>query len=324
MSNILLRVKTKNGQQVINNLTLNSTIKDLKQALSLLSSIPEAKLQVLTGFPPKTLDISQDDSSLVNSGISTGDTLILQESTNNTSIAPSSSTDKADERLSAATEPSSNLNNTLTEETINELSGILMKHIVAADNSCLFTSINFVLSGKVDESGEAAKYLRKLVAETILNESHNYDEAILGKPLEQYCSWIQNDTSWGGAIELAILSNFYGIEIAVVDTVNAIINRFGEDQNYPLRVFLMFDGIHYDPLFLEPFDGGKIQTIFETSDERMLQEAKLLAHEAKSSRQFTDVNKFTLKCMICNVLLKGQVEAQTHAKSTGHANFGEV
>lgn len=272
MSNILLRVKTKNGQQVINNLTLNSTIKDLKQALSQLSSIPEAKLQVLSGFPPKTLDISQDDSSLgkiifqvkfsvfnlfvltVNSGISTGDTLILQESTNNTSIAPSSSTDKADERLSAATEPSSNLNNTLTEETINELSGILMKHIVAADNSCLFTSINFVLSGKVDESGEAAKYLRKLVAETILNESHNYDEAILGKPLEQYCSWIQNDTSWGGAIELAILSNFYGIEIAVVDTVNAIINRFGEDQNYPLRVFLMFDGIHYDPLFLEPFD----------------------------------------------------------------------
>lgn len=190
----------------------------------------------------------------VNSGISTGDTLILQESANNTSIAPSSNTNKADERLSVATEPSSNLNNTLTQETINELSGILMKHIVAADNSCLFTSINFVLSGKVDESGEAAKYLRKLVAETILNERHNYDEAILGKPLEQYCSWIQNDTSWGGAIELAILSNFYGIEIAVVDTVNAIINRFGEDQNYPLRVFLMFDGIHYDPLFLEPFD----------------------------------------------------------------------
>lgn len=273
MSNILLRVKTKNGQQVINNLTLNSTIKDLKQVLSQLSSIPVASLQVLTGFPPKVLDISQDDSSLgklffrssfqclnsfvltVNSGISTGDTLILQESANNSSIAPSSNTDKADERLSVATEPSSNLNNTLTtEETINELSGILMKHIVAADNSCLFTSINFVLSGKVDESGEAAKYLRKLVAETILNERHNYDEAILGKPLEQYCSWIQNDTSWGGAIELAILSNFYGIEIAVVDTVNAIINRFGEDQNYPLRVFLMFDGIHYDPLFLEPFD----------------------------------------------------------------------
>lgn len=56
----------------------------------------------------------------------------------------------------------------------------------------------------------------------------------------------------------------------------------------------------------------------------MLQEAKLLAHEAKSSRQFTDVNKFTLKCMVCNILLKGQVEAQSHAKSTGHANFGEV
>lgn len=60
--------------------------------------------------------------------------------------------------------------------------------------------------------------------------------------------------SWGGAIELAVLSKFYGIEIAVVDSVNAIINRFGEDQQYEHRVFLTFDGIHYDPLYLEPLE----------------------------------------------------------------------
>lgn len=38
----------------------------------------------------------------------------------------------------------------------------------------------------------------------------------------------------------------------VIDTVNAIINRFGEDKNYTQRIFLIFDGIHYDPLYLEP------------------------------------------------------------------------
>lgn len=53
-------------------------------------------------------------------------------------------------------------------------------------------------------------------------------------------------------------------------------------------------------------------------------EAEQLAHEAKSSRQFTDVNKFTLKCMICDKLLTGQIEAHKHAKETMHANFGEV
>lgn len=53
-------------------------------------------------------------------------------------------------------------------------------------------------------------------------------------------------------------------------------------------------------------------------------EAEELAREAKSSRQFTDVNKFTLKCLVCNIFLSGQVQAQQHAKNTGHANFGEV
>lgn len=64
--------------------------------------------------------------------------------------------------------------------------------------------------------------------------------------------------------------------------------------------------------------------MFETTDERLLHEAETLAQEAKSSRQFTDLNKFTLKCLVCNVMLKGQVEAQSHAKTSGHMNFGEV
>ncbi|XP_066141054.1 ubiquitin thioesterase Otu1 isoform X2 [Euwallacea fornicatus] len=295
---ILLKVKTKDGQHVIKDLAAKNTIKDLKQALSKFSSLPIGNLQVLCGFPPKPLDISQDDLYLAQSGVASGDTLILQE----LSIPPEVTNKIPQVQETLQVESSNDL---LTVDS-NKLPGILLKHIVPADNSCLFTSINFVLNGKIDSSGEAATYLRQLVAETILNEKHIYDEAMLGKPIEQYCSWIQNDTSW------------------VVDTINAIINRFGEDQNYPLRVLLMFDGIHYDPLYMEPFDGSKIQTIFETGDERVLQEAKILADEAKSSRQFTDVNKFTLKCLVCNVMLKGQVEAQSHAKSTNHMNFGEV
>lgn len=64
--------------------------------------------------------------------------------------------------------------------------------------------------------------------------------------------------------------------------------------------------------------------MFPITDEKILQDAELLAQEAKSSRQFTDVNKFSLKCLDCQVLLKGQTEAQEHAKSSGHVNFGEV
>lgn len=53
-------------------------------------------------------------------------------------------------------------------------------------------------------------------------------------------------------------------------------------------------------------------------------EAEELAKEAKSSRQYTDVNKFTLKCLVCNTQMSGQIQAQQHAKTTGHTNFGEI
>ena len=52
--------------------------------------------------------------------------------------------------------------------------------------------------------------------------------------------------SWGGAIEISILSQYFNVEIAVVDTQSCRIDRFGEDKFYKERVFLYYDVIHYD------------------------------------------------------------------------------
>lgn len=238
-----LKIKTKNGQKVVNNLTQDTTIKELKSILSNVSNIPVNKLHVLSGFPPKSIDISKDDLNLGSGGIFSGDTLIIEERDVEVTVnQPNES------RVAKDTTPRSHV------EDPFDCPGILMKQIVPADNSCLFTSINFVLNGRVDESNKAAPMMRQLVAETIKADKHQYDEAILGKPVEEYCVWIQDDNSWGGAIELSILANYFGVEIAVVDTINAIINCFGEDQQFPHRVFLLFDGIHYDPLFMEPIE----------------------------------------------------------------------
>ncbi|KAL1132747.1 hypothetical protein AAG570_010699 [Ranatra chinensis] len=198
-----------------------------------------------------------------------------------------------------------------------------MRKVVPADNSCLFTSVGFVLGGKIDTS--CGNYMRQIIADQVSKDDENYSEAILGKPNKEYCKWILKPESWGGAIELAVLSHFYGIEIAVVDTMNTVINRFGEDKNYEYRVFLIFDGIHYDPLYRETLEADDtIQTLFLSSNEKVLQEAEELAQEAKSSKQYTDVNNFTLKCLVCHELLTGQHQAQTHAQTTGHMNFGEI
>lgn len=307
MAGFALKIKCKGGQNIVKGLTSQSTVSELKKQLSDLSNLNENDLQVKSGFPPKPVDLSDNDATLESLSICSGDTLIVEEN-KGASIAK-----KLEQETQYAHIAESQLN----------CPGILMRKVVPADNSCLFTSIGYVLSGKVDQT--SGQYMRKIIAEAVATETETYSEAILGKPNKDYCNWILKPDSWGGAIELSILSNFYGIEMAVVDTINAIVNRFGEDQSYPHRVFLIFDGIHYDPLFLEPLTpDGTIQTMFPVEDADMLEKARQLAIEAQSSRQFTDVDKFTLKCLVCQSFLKGQIEAQTHAKETGHMNFGEV
>lgn len=108
------------------------------------------------------------------------------------------------------------------------------------------------MNGKVDL--DVGSYLREVIAQHVSNDKETFNEAFLGKPNAEYCEWIRKSESWGGAIEVSILSSYYGVEIDVVDITNALINRFGEDMRYGMRVFLLFDGIHYDPLYLESFN----------------------------------------------------------------------
>lgn len=144
-----------------------------------------------------------------------------------------------------------------------------------------FLRLGYVMNGKIDT--EIHSYLREIIAQHVSNDKvcslfwfqvpnknecilqflrtepkkfylifkETYNEAMLGRPNAEYCEWIRKPASWGGAIEVSILANYYGIEIDVVDITNALINRFGEDKEYGMRVFLLFDGIHYDPLYLE-------------------------------------------------------------------------
>ncbi|XP_012058706.1 PREDICTED: ubiquitin thioesterase OTU1 [Atta cephalotes] len=309
MAGFVLRVKTKSGQKVVYGLTAHDKVSQLKAKLVELTGVPAAALQILGGFPPKPIDLDTSNATIEGVGIISGDTLIVEEK----QIV----FNRHEQRLD-------NLGRShiVDQENFANIPGVLMRKVVPADNSCLFTSVGYVLNGKVDTT--CASFMREIIANAVAADPNEYSEAFLGRPNAEYCEWILKPDAWGGAIELSILSKFYGLEIAVIDSINAIINRFGEDQRYAQRVFLIFDGIHYDPLYLEPLNGGSIQTIFSIEDERMLLEAAQLAKEARSSRQFTDVQKFTLICIDCKIMLNGQAAAQQHAKDTGHKNFGEV
>ena len=62
------------------------------------------------------------------------------------------------------------------------------------------------MTGKVDPS--CAQLMREIIANAVAADPENYSEAVLGRSNQEYCEWIQKSNSWGGAIELSILSQF--------------------------------------------------------------------------------------------------------------------
>lgn len=276
----------------------------MQAALAAITGVPASAQRLLLGFPPRSIDLSDGERRLGELGIHSGDTLIVEEDTSK----PSAGSPVVTKR---------------TMEVMEALP-VLARRVVPADNSCLFTSINYVVEGGVYDPG-CAPEMRNLIAQIVGSDPEAYCEAVLGKSNREYCEWIRREETWGGAIEVSILSKFYQCEICVVDTQTVRIDRFGEDAGYTKRVLLIYDGIHYDPLERKILDSDvPPQTIFSTTDDVVLAQALELADEARRKRQFTDVNRFTLRCMVCQKGLTGQVEAREHAKETGHTNFGEV
>lgn len=196
-----------------------------------------------------------------------------------------------------------------------------MKRIeVPANNSCLFVSVYYCITGQLKPK---CPELRKFIAQTVQNDPITYNEGFLEKSNQDYCIWIQNEDHWGGGIELSILSKYYQVEIVAVDTQNIRLNRFGEDKCYPNRIFLIFDGIHYDPLVMESSNSNKFQSIFSSNDMTVIEKALEFARIAKSNHLYTDLKKMTLKCNQCNNSFT-QDGARSHASQSGHIDFSEI
>lgn len=133
MSALAFKVKSKNGQQIIKDLTSESTVGELKMFLYSVSDISVDRLCVLCGYPPKPLDTSNDTKTLGEIGLKTGETLIVEEKA---AVSPVAA--KPPE-----VHPKIPVENGVTshETLVPCRPGILMKKVVPSDNSCLFTSI---------------------------------------------------------------------------------------------------------------------------------------------------------------------------------------
>ncbi|KAF9361464.1 hypothetical protein BGX34_007125 [Mortierella sp. NVP85] len=199
--------------------------------------------------------------------------------------------------------------------------GFLVLREVADDNSCLFNAIAYTLDPSMKNN---VKGLRQIVADAVETNPEEYTDVVLGRSRNEYCDWIKKENSWGGAIELAIFSEHYKVEIDSIDVSTNRVDRFD-----------------YDALALTPgldIPAECDQTQFDaTSSEAIIAAGVQLAARLKKSvgfstngiemgdqaHKYTDIATFTIRCSLCKAGFKGEKDARQHAQETTHTSFEE-
>jgi ubiquitin thioesterase OTU1 len=313
-SSLTLQLRTNTSRFKIDELKSTDTINTLKQLIEKKTGISTTRQLLKVGYPPKVLNTTGNDTTLSTVGIKNGETILVEESLN---TLPGDDNRSKDRITSRPKRPStSHIENIDTVAVEGDIS----RRIIPSDNSCLFNAFAHCLYGP---QSNYSQNMRQLIADYIVDHSEMYNEWVLGQPVDQYIQWIQQNTSWGGEIELSILSAYYQIQIVAFDIKTTKAYRYGVDQSYTAKAFLLYDGIHYDLLELTNSNGSSV-TLFPINDDIAEMKALQLVQELNKKHSFTDTASFSLRCIICHELLKGEKEATQHATLTGHTSFGET
>lgn len=213
------------------------------------------------------------------------------------------------------------------EVPLAEYGGTVVLRIMPDDNSCLFRAVGGAIIGGMDTMTE----LRSIVAQTIQAQPDVYSDVVLEKKRDDYCRWIQSENSWGGGIELSILSKHFGIEICSIDVQTLRVDHFNEGQ--PTRCFVVYSGIHYDMIALSPSDPPYTHAnappdfdtrIFDAADPVIMEKAVELCRTLQKRHYYTNTASFQLRCNVCGGMFVGEKGATEHASKTGHYDFGEA
>lgn len=350
-----LRVR---GPQGVATVTIDesATWADLKHEISEKTSVPD--FDVKYGYPPQALNTESIDGGMKLSDLPVkldGEQLIIMPHNIQAELSNPLSKDKPapeavkplppqdltsppqhqlgdfpDQQLALgrAKKKAGDVESDPPEIPVPMLEGVMVLRVMPDDNSCMFRALSSaVLGSALDGMTE----LRSVVAQTIQSQPDLYTKGMLEKEPAEYCRWISREDSWGGGIELSILSQHFDIEICSINVQDLRIDRFNEGR--PTRTVLVYSGIHYDVCAVTPYAGAdpefdrKVFEVVKTGDEEMdggaLEAARELCKVLQGRHYFTDTHGFDIKCAQCGQGGKGQMWAVEHAKATGHGSFTE-
>jgi ubiquitin thioesterase OTU1 len=280
---------------------------------------------IKSGFPPKPIDLEDQSLPLLDLGIRAGDKLLVEQKLQQEVEPVPSQPSQPAPTVENNNNNNNNNNNTPTTPStphIKLADGYLKLVEIPQDNSCLFTSISTsVFQGLVDPAE-----LRSVVADTIReNKDGLYNAVFLGRPIDEYLDWIVKPTSWGGAIELDLLSKYLGVTIDSIDVESGRVDSFNSEAENFIVVF--YTGIHFDTISYVDDEGSPAITNFvKASDlgKEVLSNVDKLSKQLNHKGYVTNTSTFSTKCKICSKVFKGERDASQHASETRHYEFSEV
>ncbi|ORC85609.1 uncharacterized protein TM35_000342210 [Trypanosoma theileri] len=257
-SSLRLRLP-KNPQPITTEVDLSTPWDIFLFNIAELSGIAKERLRLLAGFPPQPVGPKDGDSSNATVGdfLRSGEMVIVQEG--------------------QATVTRGVTEGRYVPPTHEKWH--FTRRICPSDNSCLFHAAAYVL---LDKSRTDGPKLREECAAFVYNNPQLFSEFLLERPIHEYVEWIRRPTSWGGAIELYILSLMKKTEIVALDLESSRIERFGENQ-YSACVFVVYTGRHYDAIAMNAMYNSprenEDQVLFNVRDEYVIERAKRFVRE---------------------------------------------
>lgn len=197
----------------------------------------------------------------------------------------------------------------------------MIRQNIPNDNSCLFSAVDFLLADGVFRDG-AACALRVECVDHIRANPEKFNELYLGKSHAEYCEWLMQDSSWGGEIEILIISELKDVQISVVqiDSLNVLTYSPPSSLLSQRRIYILYTGQHYDALMV---DGC---TIFDANNATEIGKREELAVEcARSHRKAWEEMLRTrtrkrIRCLGCQAVVVDAAAFQAHCMEVEHAD----
>jgi ubiquitin thioesterase OTU1 len=199
---------------------------------------------------------------------------------------------------------------------------VAIRREVDADNSCLFSSIGYLIDRENFGSDTGLKF-RQIIVDYLLSDK--FDKNLLELPKDEYIEYIINPKNWGGSVEVKMFSEIFQKQICCIDVKTNRIDVYGTEDNYDNIIYLLYNGVHYDPLVMN-FDMNCDPitdiTIFDSYDMAIMEIMRSLVKEYMKKGDYVDFN--SLMCETCGIKFVSQEEAVVHGTTSEHWNFQQI